>query len=183
MKLTTGKSLRVKLNSHTFKIGSVGPTYAIGDTGPAGGKIFITPSTSGNTTGKYFEAAPADLSTTMAWCSDATTLLGASGKVIGTGALNTSKMLLTCTFGAAFSASAYRYGTSSIYSDWFLPSQYELNQLYVNRVTIGDFAPDFYWSSIEYDAGLAWYQSFSSGFQGFNYKANTYSVRPVRSFS
>ena len=31
--------------------------YRIGDTGPAGGKIFITPSTPGNTTGKYFEAA------------------------------------------------------------------------------------------------------------------------------
>jgi hypothetical protein len=34
-----------------------GATYSIGDTGPAGGKIFITPSTSGNTTGKYFEIA------------------------------------------------------------------------------------------------------------------------------
>ena len=30
-------------------------SYSIGDTGPAGGKIFITPSTAGNTTGKYFE--------------------------------------------------------------------------------------------------------------------------------
>jgi predicted phage tail protein len=31
---------------------------AVGDVGPAGGIIFMTPSTVGNTTGKYFEAAP-----------------------------------------------------------------------------------------------------------------------------
>lgn len=35
--------------------------YRIGDTGPAGGVIFITPTTRGNTTGKYFEAAPANI--------------------------------------------------------------------------------------------------------------------------
>jgi hypothetical protein len=35
-------------------------TFAIGDIGPGGGIIFITPSTEGNSTGKYFEAAPFD---------------------------------------------------------------------------------------------------------------------------
>ena len=45
-------------------------TYAIGDTGPAGGKIFITPTTAGNTTGKYFEAALSDVS--RSWATGAT---------------------------------------------------------------------------------------------------------------
>ncbi len=166
----------------------VTPTYTIGDTGPAGGKIFITPSTFGNTTGKYFEAAPADLSTTMAWCSHATTLLGASGTAIGTGQSNTEKMLLIYKSGAAFSASAYRSGTSSIYSDWFLPSKDELNEMYLNRASIGGFATNDYWSSSENYEFSAWSQDFSNGYQynfddGNGLKTNTFYVRPVRAFS
>jgi len=33
-------------------------SYHIGQTGPGGGRIFITPLTPGNTTGRYFEVAP-----------------------------------------------------------------------------------------------------------------------------
>lgn len=35
------------------------PTLKIGDTGPGGGIVFLTPDSEGNVTGKYFEAAPA----------------------------------------------------------------------------------------------------------------------------
>lgn len=35
------------------------PTLKVGDTGPGGGIIFLTPASEGNLTGKYFEAAPA----------------------------------------------------------------------------------------------------------------------------
>ena len=37
---------------------ATGGTCSIGQVGPGGGLVFITPTTSGNTTGKYFEAAP-----------------------------------------------------------------------------------------------------------------------------
>ncbi len=162
----------------------VTPTYAIGDTGPAGGKIFITPSTSGNSTGKYFEAAPADLSTELAWCSDITNLLEVSGTTIGTGALNTAKMLLTCTSGAAFSADAYLSPTydSTTYSDWFLPSKAELNQLYLNRTTIGGFATSSYWSSSEDSADSTWAQYFRLRFQYDDVKESLNYVRSVRAF-
>ncbi len=161
------------------------PTYAIGDTGPAGGKIFIAPSTSGNSTGKYFEAAPTDLSSQWEWCSDITNLLGASGTAIGTGALNTAEMLLTCTSGAAFSADVYVSPTynSTTYSDWFLPSKDELNQLYVNKVAIGGFTTGSYWSSSELDADSAWRQYFRLRFQYDDVKNDPDYVRPVRAFS
>ncbi len=162
----------------------VTPTYAIGDTGPAGGKIFITPSTSGNSTSKYFEAAPADLGTESVWCSDTTNLLGVSGTTIGTGAANTTKMLLTCTSGAAFSADVYSTtNNSKIYSDWFLPSKDELNQIYVNKTTIGSFTTSSYWSSSEDDADGAWAQYFRLRFQYDDVKDGLNYVRPVRAFS
>jgi len=34
------------------------PSLKVGDTGPGGGIVFLTPSSEGNLTGKYFEAAP-----------------------------------------------------------------------------------------------------------------------------
>ncbi len=161
------------------------PAYAIGDTGPAGGIIFITPSTSGNSTGEYFEAAPADLSTTLTWCSDFTNSLGgATGTEIGTGAGNTVVMSLTCTSGAAFSAHTYSTtNNSKTYSDWFLPSKDELNQLYLNRTTTGGFTPGAYWSSSLYERYYAWFQSFSIEYQNYDTKYYSLYVRPVRAFS
>ncbi len=176
----------------------VASTYAIGDTGPAGGIIFITPSNPDNPTGKYFEAASADLGSIKIWCSDTTTLLGVSGTAIGTGAANTAEMLLTCTSGAAFSARAYSTINNSItYSDWFLPSQEELNELcqYAKvqaRITSActgsimpkaGFVAGAYWSSSEYGATNAWLQSFNVGSQDNYGKVEAAYVRPVRAFS
>ena len=58
-----------------------GVVYAINDVGPLGGRIFITPATVGNTAGKYFEAAAADLTSTKIWC-DVTTTVGTTGSAI-----------------------------------------------------------------------------------------------------
>jgi hypothetical protein len=170
----------------------VAPTYAIGDTGPAGGKIFITPSTSGNTTGQYFEAAPADLSGEWQWCDPYTygqlyPLLGASGTTIGTGAANTAIMLATCRVGASFAAHIYStINNSRTYSDWCLPSKDELNQLYVSRAYVGGFGTGStsYWSSSEAGTEDAWYQHFDDGYQASGLsKAGLLYVRPVRAFS
>jgi hypothetical protein len=50
------------------------PQYEIGDTGPGGGKIFITPLTTGNTTGKYFEVAPIETEVSRTWPETRTNL-------------------------------------------------------------------------------------------------------------
>ena len=68
------------------------------------------------------------------------------------------------------------------YSDWYLPSQDELNALYTNRVAIGGFTTNLYWTSTEVNANVAWFQSFDSGQQQYTGKVLTYYVRAIRSF-
>ena len=73
----------------------------------------------------------------------------------------------------------------SLGQGWKLPSQDELNSLYLSKDKIGGFKHN-YWSSTENDFnGLAWYQNFSNGFQFSTNKYNkyaTYYVRAIRAF-
>jgi hypothetical protein len=168
-------------------------SYAIGDTGPAGGKIFITPSTSGNTTGKYFEAAPVASQVLRKWATDTdpgiglgnaeTAVVGADGTAIGTGQQNTADIVAQVGNVAATSAAVYcdeyAYGG---FSDWFLPSKDELNELYLNQIIIGGFLSSYYSSSSEFSNDAFWFQSFIDGISNVPYKNNAYYIRPVRSF-
>ena len=155
--------------------------YAIGQVGPGGGRVFITPSTKGNNTGQYYEAAPYANIAQVTWCNNEDTLLGAVGTSIGTGRSNTTTADSTCTSGAIQIASDY---SNNGFSDWFLPSLGELNEMYVNRAYLGGFSSDFYWSSSEIDDINAWTYHFNLGIQyNYNYKSLTNYVRPVRAFS
>ncbi len=70
------------------------------------------------------------------------------------------------------------------YSDWHLPSQEELNALYVNlkQIGVGGFANNDYWSSTEGYSNGAWRQDFDNGRQTNDYKDNEFNVRAVRAF-
>ena len=50
---------------------------------------------------------------------------------------------------------------------WRLPTKYELNILYQNKIKIGGFVPNLYWSSDRYDASYAWVQDFANGEQDY----------------
>ena len=178
----TGK---LKIGTSTLR------TYAIGDIGPGGGKIFITPSTAGNSTGKYFEVAPVDVQVQRSWSTGANqsiAVTGADGTAIGTGAQNTIDIVAQSGNVAATSAAVYCsdlvYGGKS---DWFLPSKDELNQMYVNRVALNtSFNTTVnYWSSSEANSTDVWYNEFflglASSFGGYKYFS--LYVRPVRSFT
>ena len=70
------------------------------------------------------------------------------------------------------------------YDDWFLPSQAELDLMYINLKNrgLGSFADGYYWSSSQFNFGFAWRQNFANGVQ-FNWdKADRYMVRAVRAF-
>ena len=173
-----GASLTVSLS-----IGALcadGGECRIGDVGPAGGKIFLIPSSTGNTTGKFFEAAAADLSSSMAWCNDDTTsIAGANGYAIGTGEANTVAMDAACTSGAGQSAADY---TNNGFGDWYLPSLDELTAMLAARTTIGGFATASYWSSSEENGGFAKRLGFPDGGMSGHVKAQGFQVRPIRSF-
>ena len=76
------------------------------------------------------------------------------------------------------------------YSDWYLPSKYELNLMYRNigpgnalgLGNVGGFAGNFYWSSTEYANHVAWDQNFTVGLQNYDGKGDDYYVRAVRAF-
>lgn len=150
--------------------------YAIGDVGPAGGIVFHTKN--GGLNG--LEAAPVDQASSPGGCVG-TSLPGADGTAVGTGAQNTTDMLAGCADvgTAAAIADAYRLNG---FDDWFLPSQGELSLLYDQRTVVGGFANGNYWSSSEYDANFAWIQDFSNGVQFIDYEGSALSVRAVRAF-
>ena len=170
---------------------AMGGSCAVGDTGPGGGTIFYVDLTrpAGS---QYFEAAcagwqnncdGATADPTAQWglggCFG-TRITGADGLVIGTGEQNTADILAEClTVGiAADLADDYSHNTLD---DWFLPSKYELNQMYIRRTAIGGFSAGIYWSSSE-GGDVAWAQSFDDGGQYTWYEDGTTYVRPVRAF-
>ena len=72
--------------------------------------------------------------------------------------------------------------TENGYSDWYLPSKDELNEMYLHKDVIGGFLPFAYWSSTEVNTTEAWYQTFGNGNQITELKIAGYSIRPERYF-
>lgn len=66
---------------------------------------------------------------------------------------------------------------------WRLPTKEELHIMYLNKNEIGVFAAAYYWSSSEYNNGVAWVQGFGSGNQNYGGKDYTLYVRAVRALS
>ena len=119
------------------------------------------------------------------WGCYETKISGAEGTAIGTGAQNTLDILAGCSEDmiAAKLCANYEITIDGItYDDWFLPSRMELNLLYVNRETVGDFAKSAYYSSSQDDNISAWYHNFIDGIQGKVLKNIKRSVRTIRSF-
>jgi hypothetical protein len=150
--------------------------YRIGDTGPAGGIIFLTPNSQSNSTGQYFEVTQNRVGNEI-WCDqwpiDIPQTLNSS---IGSGRSNTSAITSNCNAGAAVVVSGYSGGG---YSDWFLPSRDEL--VSITSVTVPTLPIANYWSSTQFDQDGA-----VAGFSGTSNvydKIMTLSVLAVRSFS
>ncbi|MDR1893872.1 MAG: DUF1566 domain-containing protein [Spirochaetales bacterium] len=155
--------------------------YAIGDTGPGGGKIFyVSPAgfQSNGVTCHYLEAAPEDIGP-LKWQS-VNIQVGTTRSGIGMGAANTAAILAADpNAAAARTCDMYRTGGKD---DWFLPSRDELTEMYWQKAIIGGFGTGYYWSSLEYNYSNAWAQSFSNGDQSDQGKMYQFSVRSVRAF-
>ena len=187
---------------------AAGGACRVGDTGPGGGKVFYVAPASFTSTGsacgsacKYLEAAPigwikaatpagqtncavAGTSTAdpyCAWSGNTTTRIGTTSNAIGAGYANTSAMIAQSNVAgrAATVARAFQGGGKT---DWFLPSKDELTQVYRQKSVLGGFDFNYYWSSSEGAAGLAWFQGFD-GYGDNGAKTATLYVRPVRAFS
>jgi len=137
-------------------------------------------------------AAIEDHRSGIRWYNGSYTTTGATATTIGTGSANTDAIIAaqgaTETDYAAGVARAY---TGGGFTDWFLPSKDELNQMYLNKATINttalanggsNFPTNYYWSSTEVVYDTAWVQYFNNGSQVNTNKVNSFNVRAVRAF-
>ena len=160
------------------------PPYQIGETGPAGGRVFHV--TEGGLHG--LEAAPVDLPIAP-WGCEGLAISKANGFVLGTGLANTTAAIAACKEAGTATKLADDYSFNS-YSDWYLPSNDELTAMYAKigpsapapLTNVGRFALNGYWSSTEIGANHAWTLFFGNGSQSFGIKLGPLSVRAVRSF-
>lgn len=119
-----------------------GGPCAIGDIGPGGGIVFLKPSSSGNSTGEFFEAAPntwngAAPDGTGEWCNATDAGIAGLGFTIGTGTTNSATIAGTCASTGTNDAAEYiRSLTIGGKSDWFLPSRDEMLALYDQRALL-----------------------------------------------
>ena len=178
--------------------------YEVGDVGPGGGKIFYYSeagfncgenfSSTGSPTGRkcnYLEAAPttgtnAWTDAFYAWSGNTEDLLGTTSSAIGSGYLNTIQMSEQTNGGdipdRAGTISLAYIGPNNT-NDWYLPSIDELNELYLQRATVGGFEEGGgYLSSTEQDAGTAIFRDFGNGNTYSYSKFYTLTVRPIRAF-
>ena len=177
---------------------ATGGTCVVGDIGPGGGIVFITPSTAGGN-GRFFEAAPFtwagvdDLSTNATYCSNHNLNIGSTNVGIGWGETNTNLAKSACLGGAVALVNNFNQSNSTGYSNWFIPSTNELielakvrNQVGLlqlgNKWTVGRYG---YWSSTESSASVQASLVTSSWNMGLTNKndATNNLVRPVRMFT
>ena len=133
---------------------------------------------------------------TMAWSGNINILIGATAQSPNNGQANTTAIITQSNGGntadkAATVCDAYtntETGTG-VYSDWYLPAIWELNQCYNAAIVVNTFVGAtngfqnaFYWSSTEYDSNFAWGYYFGSGDANGTSKNYNFWVRAVRAF-
>ena len=144
-----------------------------------------------------------DTPSPVAWDSSSGTAVTGTLPGYFTGDANTAAILSTNnstsppSWPAADAAVAYNTTPNApcpgeTCSNWYLPSQYELNQLYLMAVGVSGFGtncPGYhapsgtdYWSSTQYDANNAWEVAFTIGQVSSIPSGFTLAVRPVRAF-
>ena len=131
-------------------------------------------------------ADTADQSTGIRWRAGTNGNTRAYGNGFGAGEMNTAIIIpahmVIGDDGNTYAARVCADLKISYYSDWYLPSKWELNKLYEQKATIGGFTNDYYWSSTEEDIDEAWLQHFGSGTKATTLKQYSRYVRAVRAF-
>nr|MDA3813542.1 DUF1566 domain-containing protein [Candidatus Cloacimonadota bacterium] len=159
-------------------------TYYIGES--YGGGIIFWLDASGQ---HGLIAATTDQSTGIQWYNGTYRYTGTTSDGLYAGAMNTALIVATQiadnqtgNFAAKVCADYSVIVGGVTYGDWYLPSKYELNLLYLQKTAVGDFADNYYWSSTENLNLLARIQNFLDGTQTNASKYFTFYVRAIRAF-
>lgn len=161
-----------------------GSPYYIGQT--FGGGIIYYINNSGN---HGLIAAPNDQNTNpVKWGCSGTNIGDASGIAIGAGEGNTNAIVLGCS-ESGIAALVCSNLTLGGFSDWYLPSQLELNTMYYSLKlnNLSNFqitgTEKLYWSSTQADANSAYVDNFYNGqISKLGKNSITGYIRAIRSF-
>jgi len=180
-KVTAGSSITVTgsgTNKNPYVINSTAATTLTIGQSYQGGIIFWLDATAQH----GLIAATVDQGTAILWSNTKSTIANAVRDGIGGGIYNTEQIMNQGAGGYAAKLCAIYKGGG--YGDWYLPSKYELNLLFLQKALVGGFATDYYWSSLEFvgDIAIVWIQDFVSGNQWWAYKDYPLNVRAIRSF-
>lgn len=161
----------------------------VGDTGPGGGIVFLTPNSAGNATGKYFEASTAAWYGTFGCLRLAapTQSIPVTRTQIGSAATNHTALQAAC---ADWPTSAARIANSMTEGpeDWYLPTVDELHAMYDSMPGCSRCAKTFgknnYWTSTIPDGGDPYIVVFgyAGGMVRTWPKDKGASIRAIRSF-
>jgi len=126
-------------------------------------------------------AAPSDQNTGIQWYNGTNIITNAIESALGKGYANTDSIVKVQGAGS-YAAKLCSDLVLGGYSDWYLPSLFELNLLYQQKNVIGGFVNDYYWSSTEQDKNSAYGEYFSDGYQHSYFKLDALYIRAVRAF-
>jgi hypothetical protein len=149
----------------------------IGDTYQGGIVFYIDP-----TLKHGLIAAPADLGFSIEWWNGTFVTTGATSET--NGATNTTIIIKAQGTSYPYAALKCRNYRGGNFSDWYLPSKNELDQLFQHKVNIGGFSNSIYWSSTEFDLGEVWVQDFETGQQHLDNSSDAanVAVRAIRAY-
>lgn len=151
----------------SYQGGIVAYIFQSGDSGYIAGETHgLIATTSNQTTGSQWGCSGTSISTSLTF---------------GTGQTNTTSIVNGCTT-SSIAARICNDLVSGGYSDWYLPSYYDLEKLYINRTLIGGFSNTNYWSSSQSGTTTAYSLNFSTGAGVNTSKTSAIYVRAIRKF-
>lgn len=134
-------------------------------------------------------AGLSDLNSNLQWTTVANQTTTVPGGALNTsdGLANSNSTVAQAGAGTSYAAGLCRASTVGTFTDWYLPSLFELGLCYnsifiINTILPGAPMTQEYWASTENSSSSAWKINFISGSKSTDTKASTYAVRAVRRF-
>ncbi|MCG3165061.1 MAG: hypothetical protein POELPBGB_00822 [Bacteroidia bacterium] len=130
-------------------------------------------------------AAPSDLGDSARWDDGSNADTYVTNTLLFSGDNNTTQIVAIYGDGD-YAAKQCEDLELNGFTDWYLPSKSELEELYEFRVQVGGFSDDYYWTSSENSNEdyrfLAFRVNFGTGLSSTFYKNFKARVRPIRAF-